>query len=123
MSDVSASTNISADTRTCAVEVDSAPDAARRGGSNLAFVAPSAPSNVADDEARTELRDLRRRALRSLGPRRISAVYLWVAFLALFGLLEPYIYLSSVTIQLIFSEGVVTCSVALPRQRANAVLV
>ena len=52
-------------------------------------------------------------ALRTLSPRRASAVYLWIGFVVLFGLLEPGVYLSSVTLQLIFSEGAVTCLVAL----------
>jgi ribose transport system permease protein len=52
-------------------------------------------------------------ALRNLGPRRASAVYLWAGFVVLFGLLKPGVYLSSVTLQLIFSEGAVTCLVAL----------
>jgi ribose transport system permease protein len=49
----------------------------------------------------------------NLAPRRVSAVYLWIGFVILFGLLEPGVYLSSVTLQLIFSEGAVTCLVAL----------
>lgn len=52
-------------------------------------------------------------ALRTLSPRRASAVYLWIGFVVLFGLLEPGVYLSKVTLQLIFSEGAVTCLVAL----------
>jgi ribose transport system permease protein len=40
-------------------------------------------------------------------------VYLWIGFVVLFGLLEPGVYLSKVTLQLIFSEGAVTCLVAL----------
>jgi ribose transport system permease protein len=40
-------------------------------------------------------------------------VYLWIGFVVLFGLLEPGVYLSSVTLQLILSEGAVTCLVAL----------
>jgi ribose transport system permease protein len=54
-----------------------------------------------------------RRALRSISPRRVSALYLWLGFLVLFALLEPGVYLSSVTLQLIFSQGAVTCLVAL----------
>src|ERR1700751_3885739 len=49
----------------------------------------------------------------NLAPRRVSAVYLWIGFVILFALLEPGVYLSSVTLQLIFSEGAVTCLVAL----------
>jgi ribose transport system permease protein len=54
-----------------------------------------------------------RRTAVVLAPRRISAVYLWLAFVVLFGLLKPDTYLSSVTLQLIFSEGAVTCLLAL----------
>jgi ribose transport system permease protein len=71
------------------------------------------PLSFADDGRRTSPRDLALRTLRSLGPRRISAVYLWAAFVILFGLLKPGVYLSDVTIRLIFSEGAVTCLVAL----------
>jgi ribose transport system permease protein len=64
-------------------------------------------------EARASRRELLRRLLPSLAPRRISAVYLWGLFLVLFGLLKPDAYLSSVTLQLVFSEGAVTCLLAL----------
>ncbi|HEX6680133.1 MAG TPA: ABC transporter permease [Gaiellaceae bacterium] len=48
-----------------------------------------------------------------MGPRRISAAYLWVGFVVVFGLLKPDVYLTKVTIQLIFSDGAVTCVLAL----------
>jgi ribose transport system permease protein len=51
--------------------------------------------------------------LRALDPRRISAVYLWIGFVVVFGLLKPNVYLTKVTIQLIFSDGAVTCVLAL----------
>ena len=54
-----------------------------------------------------------RSALRALDPRRISAIYLWAAFIVVFGLLTPDAYLTTVTVQLIFSEGAVTCILAL----------
>jgi ribose transport system permease protein len=56
---------------------------------------------------------LARLPLRTLDPRRISAVYLWVGFVVVFGLLKPDVYLTKVTIQLIFSDGAVTCVLAL----------
>jgi ribose transport system permease protein len=56
---------------------------------------------------------LARLPLRTLDPRRISAVYLWVGFVVVFGLLTPDVYLSKVTIQLIFSDGAITCVLAL----------
>jgi ribose transport system permease protein len=82
-------------------------------------VSPAADSSaatsspVADDALAAGRRDAIARGFRALGPRRISAVYLWIAFVILFGLLEPDAYLSSVTMQLIFSEGAVTCLLAL----------
>lgn len=110
MQSIPTATTTSTDARTRAVEAS--PDAAGD-GSDAAFDTARADSDIADGEPSLEVRELRRRALRSLGPRRISAVYLWIGFLVLFGLLEPHVYLSSVTMQLIFSEGVVTCLVAL----------
>lgn len=68
---------------------------------------------VVDEEPRPSARTLAAGLLRTLGPRRISAVYLWAGFLILFALLKPGVYLTSVTIRLIFSEGAVTCLVAL----------
>jgi ribose transport system permease protein len=68
---------------------------------------------LAEQEARGDSHSALRSVLPRLAPRRISAVYLWIAFLMLFGLLKPETYLSSVTMQLIFSEGAVTCLLAL----------
>jgi ribose transport system permease protein len=73
----------------------------------------STVDDPAKDQHRPERREAVGRALRILAPRRISAVYLWIVFILLFGLVEPGVYLSSVTLQLIFSEGAVTCLVAL----------
>src|SRR4051812_34187481 len=80
--------------------------------SNTSVVRPS-PHLVVDEQSRANWREVVRRALRALGPRRISAVYLWIGFLIIFAVLKPGVYLSSVTIRLIFSEGAVTCLVAL----------
>jgi ribose transport system permease protein len=80
---------------------------------SAADVSSASPSPVAGDVSVAGRRELLGGALRTLGPRRISAVYLWIAFVILFGVLEPDIYLSSVTVQLIFSEGAVTCLLAL----------
>ncbi len=71
------------------------------------------PFSLTDDRSPTAPRQALRRALRGLAPRRISAVYLWLSFVLFFGLLKPDTYLSSVTMQLIFSEGAVTCLLAL----------
>ena len=51
--------------------------------------------------------------IRVLSPRRISAVYLWIGFVLIFGLLSPNVFLTKVTVQLIFSGGAVTCVLAL----------
>jgi ribose transport system permease protein len=71
------------------------------------------PLALVDQEAATDRRWTLRSVLMRLAPRRISAVYLWIAFVLVFGLLRPKSYLSSVTMQLIFSEGAVTCLLAL----------
>jgi ribose transport system permease protein len=51
--------------------------------------------------------------IRALSPRRISAVYLWIGFVVIFGVLSPNVFLTKVTVQLIFSGGAVTCVLAL----------
>jgi ribose transport system permease protein len=70
-------------------------------------------SRSSPGEPRAGRREALRRVLPGLAPRRISAVYLWISFVVLFGLLKPDAYLSSVTMQLVFSEGAVTCLLAL----------
>jgi ribose transport system permease protein len=51
--------------------------------------------------------------LRVLDPRRMSAVYLWIVFIILFTALKPGIYLSSINLNLIFTQGPVICVLAL----------
>lgn len=82
-------------------------------GSACETGALTTPSPLPDEEPQAERRAALRTALRGLGPRRISAVYLWVLFMTLFGLLKPDVYLSHLTLQLVFSEGAVTCLLAL----------
>ena len=53
------------------------------------------------------------RSFRAFSLTRLSAVYLWILFMVLFGVLEPNSFLSGTTFRLVFSEGVVTCIVAL----------
>jgi hypothetical protein len=89
MPDISTSTTTSADAGGSAMGLTSGPDAVC-GEPGFALVAALAPTHVADDEPRPAPRELLGKALRGLGPRRISAVYLWIAFLGLFGLLEPH---------------------------------
>lgn len=45
--------------------------------------------------------------------RKISAVYLWAVFMVLFGILAPDTFLTGTTFKLVFSEGVITCVLAL----------
>jgi ribose transport system permease protein len=51
--------------------------------------------------------------LAALSIKRISAVYLWIAFMVLFTLIAPDTFLTSTTFKVVFSEGVVTCVLAL----------
>jgi ribose transport system permease protein len=51
--------------------------------------------------------------LKLLSPRRLSAVYLLVLFFAVFGATEPHTFLTSTTLKLVFTQGVVTCVLAL----------
>jgi ribose transport system permease protein len=51
--------------------------------------------------------------LAALGVRRLSALYLWGLFVILFGIITPTTFLTSTTFRLVFSEGVVTCILAL----------
>jgi ribose transport system permease protein len=44
---------------------------------------------------------------------RLSAVYLWILFIVLFSIITPSTFLTSTTFRLVFSEGVVTCLLAL----------
>lgn len=51
--------------------------------------------------------------LTNLSPRRISAAYLFVLFVVVFSLVNPDTFPTSGTFRLVFSEGVVTCMLAL----------
>ncbi len=48
-----------------------------------------------------------------LGPRRLSAVYLAAVFFAIFSIVDPSTFPTSVTMRLVFSQGAVTCILAL----------
>ena len=54
-----------------------------------------------------------RRLLGKLAPRRISAIYLLVFFIILFGLIAPDTFLTETTFRLVFRSGVITCVLAL----------
>jgi ribose transport system permease protein len=47
------------------------------------------------------------------GIKRLSAVYLWIGFMILFGVIAGDTFLTSTTYRIVFSEGVVTCMLAL----------
>lgn len=67
---------------------------------------PGGPGNRASNQ-------LARKIMSSLGPKRLSAVYLLIFFLILFRIIAPGTFLTTTTIQLVLGEGVVTCLVAL----------
>jgi ribose transport system permease protein len=66
-----------------------------------------------DPDAQPERRYDSRRVLSMFGVTRISAVYLWILFTILFAIITPSTFLTSTTIRLVFSQGVVTCLLAL----------
>jgi ribose transport system permease protein len=68
--------------------------------------------HVPEAAAAEETRE-RPRWIAALGPTRISAIYLWILFMVLFGIITPDTFLTDTTIKLVFSEGVVTCILAL----------
>ncbi len=71
----------------------------------------SAPTSPPDPESSGS--GSRRSLVHVLGLDRFSALYLWGFFLVLFGLLAPQSFLTETTFRLVFSEGVVTCIIAL----------
>lgn len=54
-----------------------------------------------------------RGSVRKLGIRRVSAVYLWLVFMVLFGALQFRLFLTVSTFQVVFSQGAVTATLAL----------
>ena len=48
-----------------------------------------------------------------LSVKRLSAVYLWVLFIVLFGVITPDTFLTETTFRLVFRSGVITCVLAL----------
>src|SRR3954453_11246391 len=48
-----------------------------------------------------------------LSVKRLSAVYLWLFFIILFGLIAPDTFLTETTFRLVFRSGVITCVLAL----------
>jgi ribose transport system permease protein len=81
-----------------------------------AFTAPPPASNGNGDHAAEPGRrplDVARAAVSNLGPRRISAVYLCLVFFVIFAAINPDTFLTSNTFRLVFSQGAVTCMLAL----------
>src|SRR3954470_6417364 len=70
------------------------------------------PEGSPDPPAGAPARE-RPRWVSALGLRRISAVYLWILFIVLFSIIAPDTFPTSTTFKLVFSEGVVTCILAL----------
>lgn len=54
-----------------------------------------------------------RRLLAIAGVKRLSALYLWALFTLIFGLTASSTFLTATTFRLVFSQGVVTCLLAL----------
>jgi ribose transport system permease protein len=74
--------------------------------------APSSNGNHAPTPPPSRLQ-IAKKAVSNLGPRRISAVYLFALFFVIFTALNPDTFPTSATYRLVFSEGAVTCMLAL----------
>jgi ribose transport system permease protein len=71
------------------------------------------PASTPDGDLKRDRGTRTRAGLKMLSPRRLSAVYLLVLFFAVFGATEPHTFLTSTTLKLVFTQGVVTCVLAL----------
>jgi ribose transport system permease protein len=78
----------------------------------LAVPAPSSNGNHAEPAAPSRMQIVRK-AASNLGPRRISAVYLFALFFVIFTAINPDTFPTSATYRLVFSEGAVTCMLAM----------
>ena len=81
-------------------------------GGPLVAPAPSSNGNHAAEPARPPV-DVVKAAVSNLGPRRISALYLLGLFFVIFSAINPDTFPTSATYRLVFSEGAVTCMLAL----------
>lgn len=93
-------------------------DMTREGGvedqTDVTLLAQAAEPQVALPEtAAVEAERPGRQWVARLGITRLSAVYLWVFFIVLFGIITPSTFLTDTTFRLVFSSGVVTCLLAL----------
>src|SRR5438093_2411751 len=82
---------------------------------DTAATIPHARETVGAGAQRPATKSERKRPawLAALSVRRLSALYLWALFIVLFGVIAPNTFLTSTTFRLVFSEGVVTCVLAL----------
>lgn len=55
----------------------------------------------------------RRRLAEALKPQRMSAVYMWLLFICIFGVLQKDTFLTTTTVRLVLTEGVITAVLAL----------
>jgi len=74
--------------------------------------APSSNGSHPDKPAPSRVQTARS-ALSNLGPRRVSAIYLFALFFVIFTAIDPDTFPTSATFRLVFSEGAVTCMLAL----------
>jgi ribose transport system permease protein len=78
----------------------------------MAHAEPASTASAAVRGTRQEPRG-RPQWLGYLSVKRLSAVYLWVFFIVLFGLIAPDTFLTETTFRLVFRSGVITCVLAL----------
>jgi ribose transport system permease protein len=83
--------------------------------SQIDRVASPEPAMAAEAAVQPRAADARSRPswLRLLSVKRLSAAYLWIFFIILFGLITPDTFLTETTFRLVFRSGVITCVLAL----------
>jgi ribose transport system permease protein len=74
---------------------------------------PSTSAATAPEPAPPALALAGPRLIDRLGLTNLSALYLWAVFMVLFGIISPDTFLTGTTFKLVFSEGVITCVLAL----------
>jgi ribose transport system permease protein len=91
------------------------PEPPAAGPSDLTLAPEAAPTKAPIPEPEHESDGDRRfpRWLAAFGVTRLSAVYLWALFIALYSIIIPSTFLTSTTFRLVFSQGVTTCLLAL----------
>jgi ribose transport system permease protein len=81
--------------------------------SNTKQIESDAPAVAPVTATGTVEEDRGRSWLALLSMKRLSALYLWIFFIVLFGILTPDTFLTETTIRLVFRSGVITCVLAL----------